>query len=71
MSKSIEELISTFDKKSLEPPVQETRHPITFWITETYKKKYDIIQTKSRRRLGKLLTEIITQSIDKISKDVN
>ena len=69
MSKSIEELISTFDKKSLEPPVPETRHPVTFWISESYKKKYDMIQVKSRRRLGKLLTEIITQSIDRIAKD--
>jgi hypothetical protein len=69
MSKSIEELISTFDKKSLEPTIQETRHPVTFWISESYKKKYDMIQIKSRRRLGKLLTEIITQSIDRIAKD--
>lgn len=40
--------------------------PLTFWIPTEYKSKYDQIQSRSRRRFGKHLKEILKRAIDKI-----
>ena len=47
---------------------KETVHTkgVTFWIPDEYKKKYEAIQAKSKRRFSKMLKEVIMKSIDRI-----
>lgn len=40
--------------------------PITLWIPEEYKAKYDFLQDKTKRRFGKFLKEVLIKSIDKV-----
>ncbi len=68
MAKTIDEMINGFEKNQSEQPSEERRRPITFWLPERYKEQYDVLQAKSKRRLGKLLTEIVIQSIDRVTK---
>lgn len=50
--------------KGNEEPIKTL--PITFWLPEEYKMKYELIQNKSKRKLGKLLQKVLMKSIDKI-----
>lgn len=71
MGKTIDDMIKGFEENQSEDLVEEKRYPVTFWIPQRYKEQYDVIQAKSKRRLGKLLTEIITKSIDRIAANAS
>jgi hypothetical protein len=43
----------------------ENLKPITLWIPENYKLKYDELQQKSNRRFCKKLRELMLAAIDK------
>ena len=46
----------------------ETRG-VTFWVPVEYKKKYEAIQAKSKRKFSKMLKEVIMKSIDRVEID--
>jgi len=43
---------------------------ITFWIPEDYKRKYEQIQDRSKKKLGKNLAKLIIMIIDKAEAGV-
>ena len=68
MDDSIDAILNKLDLNPDNGLKKETRLPVTFWISEDHKRKYDLIQCQTKRQLGKMLTEIIKQSIDKIEQ---
>lgn len=43
--------------------------PITIWIPEEQKEKYDHIQALTKRKFARLLREVIVTSIDRVDLD--
>jgi hypothetical protein len=66
MEKSIiDEIMSEFDLELKPGKDREQLEGITFWIPLEYKEKYDLLQTRTKQRFGKVLKEIIKRSIDR------
>lgn len=63
MVKSLDEVLGDFEQT--EEETWGPRKPITIWIPESYKIKYDKIQDKSSRRFCKKLRELVLIAIDK------
>lgn len=44
----------------------EANKPLTFWLPDEYKAKYDLLQERTKRKFGKLLKEVLKRSIDRV-----
>jgi hypothetical protein len=44
------------------------KEPVTFWIPTEYKEKFSALQSKSQRKFGRRIAELIMMSIDKVAK---
>lgn len=42
---------------------------VSFWLPEKYKAKFDLLQSRTNRKAGKLLQEVLKKSIDKIDAE--
>lgn len=45
-------------------PVQ--RAGVTIWLPEDYREKFLLLQSKSKRRFGKKVQELVIKAIDKV-----
>jgi hypothetical protein len=64
MRDSLENEEQEFDINSSKT-TKKTRKAVTFWITEDYKDKYDVVQENSDRRFCKHLNKLLMREIDK------
>ena len=65
--KSIDEILKGFDPAAeTDTSFHENHTPLTIWLPMSTKAKYDSLQERSRKRFGKVLKQIIIQSIDKV-----
>lgn len=71
MAKTIDDMVKGFDTLKDNKKEDEKKYPITFWVPESCKQQYDLIQAKSQRRLGKLLSHIVVQSIERVARNDN
>lgn len=64
--KSLDDVLNNFEMTTKE--ASGDKKPITFWIPENYKIKYDDIQKKSNSTFGKKIRELVLIAIDKTSE---
>ena len=69
MNGSIEQILKEFDLSSADKNGSVKLEPVTFWLPSDYKIKYDLLQSKSKSRFGKLLKEVLKRSIDTVGVD--
>lgn len=62
-----EDFIETFEIIKEEIPLRKDCEPITIWISEEMKAKYDLIQLRSKLKFGKFIKWVIEKSIDKVA----
>ena len=63
---TIDSILDGFDKLKVNDEVEVNKKPITFWLPEEYKVKYEMLQGMTKNKFGKLLQEVVKKSIDKI-----
>lgn len=66
--KSIDEILEAFDQGATETKIRDGC-TLTFWVSPEIKKKYEIIQRRSKRRFSRVLKEVIEESIQRIDCD--
>jgi len=67
-SQSIDELleqIETLDFSESEARGLSRGKGVTFWLTDDYKVKYELVQAKSNGKFHKLLKKVIKSAIDR------
>lgn len=60
------EFLETFNAPEISEDVPTEWYTMSFYVPLQYKVKFDLIQAKSKKKFGKLLKELIIQSIDKV-----
>jgi hypothetical protein len=66
---TIDSIFSNLDKSLLSnTPSIETK-AVTFWLPEDYKNKFDLLQEKSGKKVGKLIQRVIKESLDRLDLD--
>ena len=67
LSMNIDEMLLSFDPKTVSSEHPPERMALTIWIPAQSKERFDDLQTKTRKKFGKLLAEVIVKSIDKVN----
>lgn len=67
---SIDEIFAEFNASVADQ--EDTVHceAFTLWIPSEYKRKYAMIQERSKRRFSKALKSIIMKSIDRVESEI-
>jgi hypothetical protein len=67
---SIDSLLENLISTNSSPVHRENEKPVTTWLPEDSKEKYDRIQDATSRKFSKTLKEIIIRSIDMTYREV-
>lgn len=66
---SIDELIENFDFEEIESKDGSKQGGMVgTWLPDSYKTRYDELQTKTQKSFGKLVKKIIMHAIDKVDR---
>lgn len=65
-NQSIDDIFHEFELEFDKDESAEKHKPVSFWIPEKSKAKYDKIQEKSRQKFGKKIRDVVVALIDRI-----
>ncbi len=64
-----DDFVQIFKLAPEDPAPRAESKPITFWLGDEHKAKFDLLQSKSKKKFGKFLKQVLEKTIDGVEPE--